>query len=298
MNARLLMLCASLLCAAPVVADDNMRLPMWRIAGQANDVYLLASVHLLRPSDLPLPAGIDSAYDDAEKLVMELDMDDFDQANASAVIQELAVIQDGAGLQSIMGAAAYAQAQALAEKAQVPLAALEQSEPWFAAITIEQLLLTRIGFDPALGVENQLLQRAQKDGKEIVGLETFREQLEILDRLPVTVQRVLLLQTLEDSQEIERVMDDLLAAWRKGDTDALEKSVLADMREQPQLYRELVVNRNRNWISQIEKLLGQRDDYLVVVGALHLVGADGVPALLQKRGIDVKQMSAGQVVSR
>jgi uncharacterized protein YbaP (TraB family) len=291
MIARLPALLASLLLAYPAVADDTTRLPLWRIAGQHNDVYLLASVHLLRASDYPLPAGIDGAYDDAETLVMELDMDDFDQADASRVIQELAVTRNGAGLQSIMGAAAYARAKVLADKAQLPLAALEQSEPWFAAITIEQLLLTRIGFDPKLGIENQLLERAARDGKEILGLETFREQLEILDRLPVADQRVLLLQTLEDSPDIEEAMDQMLTAWRNGDTDALETTVLADMRKQPQLYRELVVNRNRNWVTQIQKLLEQRDDYLVIVGTLHLVGADGVPALLRQRGIDVKQMS-------
>ncbi|MGB5347304.1 MAG: TraB/GumN family protein [Woeseia sp.] len=295
MTRRLLLFIASVIASTSLVnvaaADDGTPLPLWHVAGQQNDIYLLASVHLLRSSDYPLPGGLDVAYDDAEILVMELDMDDLDQVAASRIVQELAVAQQGSDLASIMGVADYARAATLADKAGVPLSALNYSEPWFAAITIEQLLLTRIGFDPALGLENHLMQRAVQDGKEILGLETLREQLEILDQLPLPVQRTLLLQTLEDGLQIESVMNDLLAAWRRGDTAALEKTVLADMRDQPELYRELVVSRNHNWVAQLEKLAKQRDDYLVVVGTLHLVGDDGVPALLRKRGFKVTQMS-------
>jgi uncharacterized protein YbaP (TraB family) len=292
---RLLLFIASVIASTTLVnvaaADDGTPLPLWHVAGQQNDIYLLASVHLLRSSDYPLPGGLDVAYDDAEILVMELDMDDLDQVAASRIVQELAVAQQGSDLASIMGSADYARATRLADKAGVPLSGLNYSEPWFAAITIEQLLLTRIGFDPALGLENHLMQRAAQDGKEIRGLETLREQLEILDQLPLPVQRTLLLQTLEDGLQIESVMNDLLSAWRRGDTAALEKTVLADIRDQPELYRELVVSRNHNWVAQLEKLAKQRDDYLVVVGTLHLVGDDGVPALLRKRGFKVTQMS-------
>ncbi|MGB5352833.1 MAG: TraB/GumN family protein [Woeseia sp.] len=295
---RLLTIFASVLLATAAIADSDNALPLWRVSGAHNDVYLLASVHLLRPSDYPLPVGIDIAYDDAETLVMELDMDDLDQAEAATLVSELGEIKDGRNLAMLMGTADFARATQLANKAAIPLEAFAGAEPWLAAITTEEILLTRLGFESSLGLEQQLMKRAVADGKEIRGLETLREQLEILDRLPLAVQRRLLLQTLEEGVDIESVMDELLSAWRRGDADELARTVLADMREEPLLYRELVVRRNRNWVTQISELLQHEDDYLVIVGALHLVGDDGVPGLLERRGFKVSQMRSATVPGR
>lgn len=292
--AKLLVLVFGLLIIAPAFGDDS-KLPMWRIDGDSNRVYLLGSVHLLRPSDYPLPAGIYEAYADAETLVMELDMDDLDTAAAQSLASELGLAAAGSSLAALLGAESYARASTLAAKASIPLELLAQTEPWLAAITIEQLMLTRIGFDPAFGVENHLMERAISDQKEILGLETMRQQLELLDGLPVAVQRALLLQTLEEGLEIQAQMDMLIAAWRNGDIATLEANILQDMQAQPVLYEELVVARNKNWVKQIELLLEDSDDYLIIVGALHLVGQDGVPELLRQRGHAAKQLAQSEL---
>jgi uncharacterized protein YbaP (TraB family) len=49
------------------------------------------------------------------------------------------------------------------------------------------------------------------------------------------------------------------------------------------------VDRNRAWAARLVELLDDDDDYLVVVGALHLVGRDSVVDLLTKRGFAVVQ---------
>ena len=85
-------------------------------------------------------------------------------------------------------------------------------------------------------------------------------------------------------------VDELLAAWRSGDATAMAKLLQEGFDEYPDLYRPLTVERNRKWIPQIEQLLDDRDDYLVVVGALHLVGTDSVIDLLERKGYKVKQL--------
>ncbi|MCB1842268.1 MAG: TraB/GumN family protein [Halioglobus sp.] len=266
------------------------KLPIWRVDGASNRIYILGSVHLLRPSDYPLPSGIYDAYADAETLIMELDMDDLDAVAAQALASELGIISTGGNLATLMGAESFKRASVLAAEASIPLELLAQTEPWLAAITIEQLMLTRIGFDPSFGVENHLMQKAAKDHKEILGLETMRDQLELLDQLPMDVQRELLMQTLEDGLELENQMDTMITAWISGDSETLERTMLDDMREHPALYDKIVVSRNRNWVGQIEALLDDYDDYLIVVGALHLVGEDGVPQMLARRGHPVRQL--------
>lgn len=283
----------ALLWLLPVVALADAAghpVTMWMAEGASNRVYLLGSVHLLRRQDHPLPQVIDDAYDDAETVYMELDMDDLDPLLMQATINRLGMLDEGTSLRDVMGEDHYAEALAAAEELDMPLAMLERTEPWFAAITIEQLALTRIGFEPTFGVEMHLLKKATVDGKEILGFESVEQQLGYLDGLSLDAQRVLLQQTLTESAAIRETMDDLISAWRSGDIGYLEKTLLDDVAGYPELYETIVADRNRLWVDKIDELLEHDDDYLVVVGALHLVGKDGVPRLLQQRGVRISQM--------
>ena len=283
--------CTLLLLAAPsLVTADEHPLLMWQIEGANNRIYLLGSVHLLREKDHPLPSAINAAYEATDTLVMELDMDDLDPVATQAMINDLGMIKGGGTLSDLMGSELYAEAMRIAIEISIPLAMFDRTEPWLAAINIEQLVLMRIGFNPSFGVESVFTQKAGKDNKEILGLESIDEQLGFLDSMSLDAQRSLLMQTLSDSEDIESVMDDLIDAWRYGDIAYLEESMLAEMQEFPELYEALVVKRNQNWIEQIEAMLDDDQDYLIIVGALHLIGEDGVPTSLQARGHKLVQM--------
>ncbi len=282
---------ALLLAGSPAFAAENGHpLSMWQIDGVSNNIYLLGSIHMLREKDHPIPSAIYDAYSQAEALIMEIDMDDIDPVADQAIATDLGLIQDGRALPDLMGPELYAEAESLAEALQIPLRLLDKSEPWYAAINVEMMMLMRIGFSPTHGIEFHLAEIASRDNKEIFGLETTRQQLEILDRLSLPAQRDLLIQTLSDSAELSQVMDDMVDAWRHGDIEFLEKSLLADMQEFDELHQAIVVDRNRNWVVRIEDLLREKDDYLIIVGALHLVGDQGVPNLLSQRGFEVIQL--------
>lgn len=279
---------ALLLFFSPALADHPLSL--WQAAGEHNTVYLMGSIHLLRPQDLPLPSRMDAAYDEAETLVMELDMDDLDPVAMQGRIRELGMLEDGRTLQSVLGEDAWREAEQSAAAMNIPLHLFTQSEPWLAAITIEQLALGRLGFDARLGVELRYTERARRDGKPIIGLETMEEQLGFLDGLAPDAQVELLLQTLDEGVAMRELMDELIEAWRKGDTAFFESTLLADMRDSEELYAALIVERNRRWVDVIMDLLGDRRDYLVIVGTMHLVGEDGVPEQLEARGVNVRQL--------
>jgi len=279
------------LAACPALAaEDGHLLSMWRIDGARNSIYLLGSIHMLREKDYPIPSAIYKAYEEAETLIMEIDMDDIDPVAEQAIATELGLIQDGRALRDLMGPEQYAEAESLAEDLQIPLQLLEKSEPWYAAINVEMMMLMRIGFNPMHGVEFHLSEFAQRDNKEILGLETTRQQLEFLDNLSPEVQRDMLIQTMSNSMELTEIMDEMINAWYYGDVEYLEKTLLADMQDLEELHETIVVNRNRNWVEKIQKLLNEKDDYLIIVGALHLVGEEGVPHLLSQRGHNVIQL--------
>lgn len=276
----------------PASADTEAHpVTMWSAQGVSNTVYLLGSIHMLREQDHPLPTAIDLAYDDADVLIMELDMDDLDSTATQRLFNESGVLRDGTTLRDLLGEEAYLRAEEAAVANDIPLDLLASSEPWLAAITVEMLSLYRIGFNPMLGVEMTILSRAVQDGKRIDGLEAVEEQLAFLDGLSLDAQRDMLIQTLEESANMSESIDEMIHAWRYGDTAVLESGLLDSFEGLDELSDALVGQRNRRWVAQINDLLDDQDDYLIVVGALHLVGEGGVPRLLAKQGVKIEQLS-------
>lgn len=278
------------LLPAAALSDGGHALPMWQIQGKTNTVYLLGSVHLLRASDHPLPSAIDAVYADAETLVMELDMDDLDPVETQAIVAELSAISDGRTLSDLLGSRHYSTLEKRTSEIDIPLGMFNAVEPWYVAITIEQLMLMRIGMNQEHGIESHFVGKAGADGKEIIGLESIRQQLGFLDGLSAAAQRDLLLQVLDETDDLGASMAGMITAWRHGDTLYLEENMLADMMQHRELYRRIVLDRNKDWVRQIRRYLTRPDDYLVIVGTLHLIGDDGVPTLLRKHGFSVEQM--------
>jgi uncharacterized protein YbaP (TraB family) len=138
---------------------------LWSLKGKTNTVYLLGSVHFLKPSD-ELPQAVDAAYRDAEKLMMEIDMDDLDPLATQQLTLDLGLLPDDRTLESEVGAETYRKVSAQARELNLDPALLNRFQPWLAAMTLVQLQLMRQGLNPDSGVEQRLTTRAVDDGKE------------------------------------------------------------------------------------------------------------------------------------
>jgi uncharacterized protein YbaP (TraB family) len=271
------------------------KLPIWELQGSNNRVLLLGSVHFLREADYPLPAGIMDAYESADALVMELDMDDLNPAVAQMLMTRLGMSEDGRLLEDMVSEETFTATMQRAKELGLPSEMLLRYEPWYAALMLTQLQMMAAGFDPARGLESTLLARAMRDGKPITGLETMEDQLNMLDRLDAKTQRIFLAQSLEETDKIVENLDAMVTAWRTGNEDKMAAIYLEDMRVAPALFDALLVKRNRNWIETIMALRNQNQDYLVVVGALHLVGEESVVAMLKEEGVEVFQLTSDDV---
>jgi uncharacterized protein YbaP (TraB family) len=275
------------LIAFTASADSNP--PIWRVDGRHNSVYLLASVHVLRASDNALPESVLRAYNSAKTIYMEVDLDDLDPTEPSQFALERGVLPEEQSLMDILGPEQYGRAHAQALALGVDLDQLAQLEPWVVAITIAQMQFATLGLDPQAGVEQRLAGRAKQDGKEIRGLETLADQLGALDALPMKLQGEFLIVSLDEAADMEKDAGELISDWARGDTEALAKTLVHDFDRFPDLYRSLIVDRNRKWADEIGALLDDDQNYLIVVGALHLVGDDSVIELLRTRGHPAKR---------
>lgn len=280
----LLALVIALLPFAATVADPAV----WIVAGRNNTVYLFGSVHLLPAGSFGLAGELEHAYRDAERVCLEVDIGAMTPADTLSVTLERAIDPEGRGLFELLGPSAE-RVRGAAAAAGIELAPYAIFEPWFVGLTVSVLALQQHGYDADHGVE-QIIQRiAQQDGKPSCGLETLDQQLELLDSLPEDEQQDLLLQSLEDAAGIDEEMKRLFEAWQSGDDEPLARQLEEEFADFPVLADKLVYARNERWADQIAALLDEPDDVLVVVGALHLVGDQGLPTKLERRGFRVER---------
>ena len=281
-QSRLIGALLALLGAAGTAAADPAA---WRIAGkQGGDVTFLGSMHVLRATDYPLPPTIDKLFAHADVLIMELDLDATDPATQQATIMRAAMLPPGTVLRDVVDPKLYQLAQLRTREMGVDLALLERFEPWFLSIAILDQGMRKFGFEGERGLEQYLLRKSHEAHKPIIGLETLAMQIGIFDALPSSSQQALLEQTLNELDEADTEMAKLATAWRDGHLETLSEGLLADFKAFPGLYETLVKNRNAAWVEPLERYLGDGRHYLVVVGALHLVGRGNVIDLLKARG--------------
>jgi uncharacterized protein len=265
--------------------------PVWAIRGAHNTVYLGGSIHLLPAQEAALPAAFDHAYADSAKLVMELDLGKVDPAAAAVWMAEHGTLPAGTSLRAVLGEPRYARVSAAAVDLGLSAQMLDGQAPWVIAIELAELEYVHLGYDAAQGVEEQLLHRAQADRKPTAGLETLDEELGGLEALSRAQQLRMLDQTISELQESPAELQEVLGAWRRGDSAKLAALLSREYRSFPALYQQLVTERNARWLPQIEQLLKGDENSLIVVGSLHLVGEGGLLELLRKDGFTATQLN-------
>ena len=149
--------------------------------------------------------------------------------------------------------------------------------------------LQAAGFKPELGIDRHFFDRAKDSGMKRQALETMAFQLDQFDTLSPKLQEELLKSTMEDLDTEVSGVKDMAQAWTFGNVAAIEKLTLASLQEAPELYQRLLVERNLNWIPHVEACIKNNSGCFIVVGAAHLVGPDGLPTLLAKKGYKVTQ---------
>jgi len=282
---RLLLALAALLLPFGIASADPT---VWAVSGKNNTVYLFGSVHLLPEGGFAIEGELERAYRDAERVCLEVDIGALTPATTLSITLARAIDPEGRGLYDLLGASA-ARVREAAASAGFDLAQYEPFEPWFVGISVSVMALQQHGYVADHGVEQVIEQAAKQDGKPGCGLETLDEQLALLDNMPAEEQLEVLLQSLEESKEIEREMKGLFDAWQDGDDEPLIRQLDEEFADYPDLAERLIYARNERWADQVARLLEQPDDVLVVVGALHLVGNQGLPAKLKRRGFRIER---------
>lgn len=270
---------------------------LWAVERDGHVVYLLGAFHLLAPDDYPLSPDVDAAFADAESLLFELSPGEMASPTLAARMGQAALRTDGTRLDSELPEATRAKlhdwARANAARLGGTAQNLQVFEPWFVGLAVGIVGMRDAGLDPALGLDRHFGAAATAAGKPAGGLETGDQQIAFLDGMDRAEQLQFLDEALADAMPGDDGNATLHALWRAGDADAMWERLGGEMqRDYPRLYQRIDVERNARWLPVIERRLQGPgdDDTLVVVGALHLLGPDGLVERLRAAGYAVRRI--------
>lgn len=283
-SALLLQLCSG----AP--ERDTGKHSLWKVSDGSNAVYLLGSIHLLKEEHYPLPAAMNKAFDDSGTLILEVNLEDAASVKAQMAMMTRAMLKPPETLKDKLSEETYDIAAREMKALGLDISALGQFKPWMVMLTMAQLKLQKLGFRPDLGLDMHFFGKAKKAEKKIMGLETFEFQINLFDTLTDKQQEELIKQTIEDLGVLESEMKTVVDAWSTGNSEKLSAVLSKSFDKFPELKKSLFTRRNNAWIGKIEPLLKEDTNYLVVVGAGHLVGKEGLVSAFREKGYKVEQL--------
>jgi uncharacterized protein len=262
---------------------------LWTVRSDANVLYLAGSIHALGADAYPLPAVFEKAFEASGTLVEELDLADAASLSAAPTLLARGLYGDGRTFESAVSKETAAMVAQHFKQIGLPMEVIRRMKPWMVMLMVMALEVQKAGLDANLGLDKYFYDKAMAAKKPVVGLETVEFQLDRFDKMSDMVQEQMLLSTLTEIDTQGSELKSMILAWQRGDTAAIEKSVRTSFADYPAAYTSLIAERNRNWIPQLQMCLSSPTPCFVVVGAAHMVGPDGLLALLQQKGYKVEQ---------
>ena len=281
--------------AQRAAADPDQGSQVWRVEGPKGTLYLVGSVHVLKPSLFPLPPVYEQAYAAAEQLAGEANPVLMNDPARVSALQSLPRPPEST-LRAEMPEELKDQLEAFLASLGAPPELAYASPPMAAAMELESLTIMALGYTPQAGFESYFARRASQDGKPFTELEDPIAVLRSIMTLPLPVQFDALAQTFEDLPKAPEIMQELLTLWYAGDAEGLFDATMDNMGtlEDAALLKETLFDkRNVTMTKALLPLLESGKTTFAMVGAGHLGGREGMLAELRRAGFSPVQLSNG-----
>jgi uncharacterized protein YbaP (TraB family) len=262
----------------------------WKATGKGGTIYLVGSIHVMSESFYPLNPALEAAFKDSDLLVEEVDLAEMNDPATAMSMLSRGMLPANQSLDKLLSPPTLALLKKSTAALGPDAAPLMRFKPWMLAIALQGTELMKAGFNPALGLDQHFYDQAKEAGRAVQGLETIEYQISRFDGMTADQQDKMLAETLKELETETATVGKLGDSWKAGDAPAVERVVLADLKSDPAMYQRLLVERNKNWMPKIEALFARRTKAMVVVGAAHLVGPDGLLTMLKAKGYTIEQL--------
>lgn len=268
---------------------------LWRLENSESGarVYLFGALHYGAEKFYPLPEPVLAAYEDARILAVELNLDSLSPQYVRQVTVRQGHYPKGRQLSEELSPRLWAKLSERALSLGLEPTQLLPLKPWLAALQLVNLQVSASEFEQRLGLDRHFLKRAERDAKAVHQLETLEQQMALFSSLSAAEQTDFLAQTLREFDNGQAQLTHLAEAWHRGDERALAKAILGAFNDEPfskHLYQKVFAQRNRAMAEMVSNYLEEGARVFFVVGVGHMVGEEGLVALLQARGYTLERL--------
>jgi uncharacterized protein YbaP (TraB family) len=260
--------------------------PLWNNKSSGGDDFLLGTIHLGDASLSMLPQSVKDAINSVDVVIIEADIFSVTPEKQQELLLKYALLPEGNTLQQTLSEPVYKQAAQFFTENGMNIEQFSPFKPWMVALTMVQMSYAKSGLNGENGVDTQVQAYALEQGKKVIGLETFEEQINffnvIMKQNPEITNDDLIVDTLKELTEFADLPKLMVSAWHKGDMAVFEKiykDTLGTSKFDIAAEKILLSDRNKKWVTQLSPML-QKQKILVAVGTLHFAGPHGLPKIL------------------
>ncbi len=261
---------------------------LWVVKDEDTTIYMLGTVHFLKPGLTWFNEVVKEAFDKSDSLVLEIKPGN--PAEDQQIFIKHAINKDGKVARLSLSEDQQKAYEKAVTSLGLPLNGLDPFKPWAVGLVLQVTALQKVGFDPNTGVEKILEGAANASKKEIIGLETTEFQLGIFDSFTEENQKAFLIQTIDSFDDIEKGLDSLVTLWGNGDPQGLSSLLNQDL-STPEIRQKLLTRRNANWAKWIDTRMDKPGTIFMAVGAGHLAGGDSVQSLIGAYGLQAERIN-------
>ncbi|MGR5000790.1 TraB/GumN family protein [Vibrio celticus] len=258
----------------------------WHAKKDELTLTILGSVHVGDESMYPLPSAITDTLKNSDGLVIETDIRKSDGVVYPRNKLTTADVLNEEQLQLLID---------ISKSLDMPTQQLLSSPPWATSLSIQMQQLKNLGYGSAGGVDATLAYKATIQDVPVISLEPLQFQIDLMTKQKDDGKEWLV-SSLEEFDQTDSVVHCLIESWKAGDVAKLEE--FAKLSEMPtELQKAFLTDRNIDWANKLaanDWKLDSKGNYLIVVGALHLVGEGNLLQLLKEKGFNVTQQSQSQ----
>lgn len=284
---------ATLIAMSFVSLTAHAQSSVWKVSKGNDYIFIGGTVHILPPSEFPLPKEFDQAYKQSDSIVLEAKLPDASDAEFQLNMMQQMTYSNGKTISSFLSTKTQQKLSQYVSSLGVELAMFEHFKPGFL-VTMLALLEAKKAQLSGEGVDIFYSKQANRDNKGIAYLESAEFQMNMIANMGIGDEDRFIKSNLEQMTDFKAMFLGLLKAWRVGDEQQLNKLAILPMKDDPKTFKKLLTDRNQTWISQIERMFAgngkSTDKEFVLVGVAHLAGDKSVLALLKAKGYRVEKL--------